>query len=268
MEENNRKGPGAFYAIIGIATLAVAVIGATFAFFSANATAQIPEGSTAAAGGVDLKVTPVTNTNTNLVPLNLRLNDTNGVDTVDQFAPAMEKGCVDENGNNVCQVYRIVVTNKSTTSSIQIRGTLELTSDASNMYWRLIGGEDDGAENPKLTSGSVVDYSSDIIATEEGGLGYLTVGGNSKASLNGTIGTGKDVSSHTLGYGSVDGDNTVTYYVVIWLEEMGTAQEGGDGQTYADAGKFFSGEVFFSAVDANGNNTGITASFTQTGGTD
>ena len=258
MEENKRKGPGIFYAVVGVATLVVAIIGATFAFFSANASAQIPEGSTAAAGGVDLKVTPVTNTNTNLVPLNLRLNDTAGVDKVDQFAPAMEKGCVDENGNNVCQVYRIVVSNKSTTSSIQIRGTLKLTSDASNMYWRLIDAEDNGTT---MTSGSKVAYSTDIKATDAGATGDLTVGGNSKATLNGTIGTGPAVSSHTLGYTSAD--NSATYYVVIWLEEMGTAQEGGDGQTSADAGKTFSGSVLFSAVDANGNNTGITASFKQ-----
>ena len=34
MEDNNRKGPGVFYAVVGVATLGVAIIGATFAFFS------------------------------------------------------------------------------------------------------------------------------------------------------------------------------------------------------------------------------------------
>ena len=37
MEENNRKGPGVFYAVVGVATLVVAIIGATFAYFSAQA---------------------------------------------------------------------------------------------------------------------------------------------------------------------------------------------------------------------------------------
>ena len=40
MEENNRKGPGVFYAVMGVATLVVAIIGATFAYFSAAATAE------------------------------------------------------------------------------------------------------------------------------------------------------------------------------------------------------------------------------------
>ena len=251
MEEHNRKGPGTFYAVLGVATLLVAIVGATFAFFSANASADIPEGTIAAAGGVDLEVTPITNTNTNLVPLNLRLEDTDGVDTVDQFGSAMTAKCIDENGNNVCQVYRIVVTNKSTTSTISVRGQLTLTSGAKNVYWRLIGATDDGAETPAMLTGSTVEYSTDVLATAEGGMGNLTVGGNS-VNPAGETGTGKDVASHTLGANA-----SATYYVVIWLEEMGKAQENDD------ASKTFNGSVFFSAVDANGNNTGITASFTQ-----
>ena len=33
--EENRKGTGVFYAVVGVATLVVAIIGATFAYFSA-----------------------------------------------------------------------------------------------------------------------------------------------------------------------------------------------------------------------------------------
>ena len=38
MEE--KKGQGTLYLVIGIATLVVAIIGATFAYFSAQATAE------------------------------------------------------------------------------------------------------------------------------------------------------------------------------------------------------------------------------------
>jgi len=34
----NNKGRGIFYGVIGVATLVVAIIGATFAYFSAQAT--------------------------------------------------------------------------------------------------------------------------------------------------------------------------------------------------------------------------------------
>ena len=248
MEENNRKGPGIFYAVTGVATLVVAIIGATFAFFSANATASIPQGTTAEAGGVELTVKEITNSNSNLVPLNLRPNDTKDVDVKDQFGPAMAAKCIDENGNNVCVVYRIIVKNKSTQSTISVRGHLTLTSTAKNVYWRLISATE---SSDTMTGGSKVDYSTDILATSTGGKGFLTVGGNS-VSQTGVQGSGPEVASHTL-----EATQSATYYVVIWLEELGKPQEDDDAK------KNFSGTVFFSAVDAAGNDTGITASFTQ-----
>lgn len=245
MEENNRKGPGIFYAVVGVATLVVAIIGATFAFFSAQAADSSISGTTASAGGINLVVTKVTDTNSNLIPLNLRTGDTAGKDTVDQFANAMAGKCIDSNGNNVCQIYRIVVSNKSTTSTIQIRGTLTLTSTATNMYWRLINVTE--GTGGVMTAGAKVDYSTDIKATVAGAVGNITVAGNSG-------GTGTGVASKSLGYTSTD--NSATYYVVVWLEEMGTAQE------TSDAGKTYDGVVAFEAVDAQGNSSGITASFT------
>lgn len=41
MMEENKKGANTLYAVIGIATLVVAIIGATFAYFSA--TAKMPK---------------------------------------------------------------------------------------------------------------------------------------------------------------------------------------------------------------------------------
>ena len=251
MGENKKNNSGIFYAIIGITTLVIAIVGATFAFFSASNTATIAEGTTAEAGGVQVQVKPLTSTNNNLIPLNLITGQTAGVDTQDQFEPAMDANCVDENGNNVCQVYRIVVTNQSSTSTISVRGQLTLTSTAANMYWRLISATDNGADTPVMTGGAKVGYSTDVLATSTGGLGYLTVGGNSR-DQNGSLGTGTAVASHTLAKGA-----SATYYVVIWLEETGKPQES------TDAKKTFSGTVFFSAVDAEGKNTGITASFKQ-----
>lgn len=249
MDENNKRGSGVFYAVIGVATLVVAIIGATFAYFSASATNNSDiTGGTASAGGIDLIVKPITSTNTNLIPLNLRVGDTAGKDTVDQFAPAMAGKCVDANGNNVCQVYKITVTNKSTTSTVQVRGTLKLTSTATNMYWRLIDATTTGTDDaPAFATGTKVDYSTDVQATAAGGVGNLTVGGNSGS-------TGADAASKSLGFTA--SDNNATYYVVVWLEETGAAQE------TADAAKTFSGEVTFNAVDATGNASGITASFT------
>ena len=248
MEENNRKGPGVFYAVVGVATLVVAIIGATFAYFSAERNATLPGGTIASAGGVDLQVTKITDTSSNLIPLNLINSNGNEPGFKDQFVDALraDKGgvCKDSNGNNVCVAYRIVVTNQSTTSNIQVRGTLKLTSTAQNVHWRLINANVDG---DTMTGGSKFTGAIDTNATSTGTPVSLTVGAD-----------GFTAASKTLGYTA--GTNSDTYYVLVWLEETGSSQGGVDASTDQTV-RGFEGEVYFSAVDAQGNYTGITASF-------
>ncbi len=238
--EENRKGPGVFYAVVGVATLVVAIIGATFAYFSASAANnEAITGNTAEAGGVELTITPVTTTGTNMLPLNL-MDNTKATDpasgAADQFADALgaTKGasCKDSNGNNVCQVYSITVKNKSTTSTVQVRGTLNLASEATNMKWQLL---ETGTSTARADFATVVD---------KGVTGNVTVGGNTGA-------TGAAAASQNLA-----AEASATYYVLVWLEETGTAQE------TADASKSFTGTVTFNAVDASGKTSGLTASFT------
>ena len=238
--EENRKGPGVFYAVVGVATLVVAIIGATFAYFSATAANnEAITGNTAEAGGVELTITPVTNTGTNMLPLNL-MDNTKATDpatgAADQFADALgaTKGasCKDSNGNNVCQVYSITVKNKSKTSTVQVRGTLNLASEATNMKWQLL---ETGTSTARADFATVVD---------KGVTGDVTVGGNTGA-------TGKAAASQNLA-----AEASATYYVLVWLEETGAAQE------TADASKSFTGTVTFNAVDASGKTSGLTASFT------
>ena len=243
--EENRKGPGIFYAVVGVATLVVAIIGATFAYFSATATSKEGDiqGTTAEAAGMSLVVTKVTDTNLNLIPLNLHTGDTDGVDTVDQYKPAMAGECKDANENNVCQVYKIALTNNSTTSTIQVRGTLTLNSDATNMKWQLLGINAVDSVITGLTAPAAFATTVGV-----GTAGDLTVAGNATD----TLGTGPAAANKSLAAGA-----SAYYYVVVWVEEMGKAQE------TADAKKNYSGTVNFSAVTAAGTNTGVTATFTE-----
>lgn len=128
MEENNRKGPGIFYAVMGVATLVVAIIGATFAFFSA--TADVEGEITGEAATVDLSVV-ITKESTDatgkLVPQ---------LDTTIQTAVTGSEGksCVDGSGNTVCQVYSIAITNGGT-SAIDVTANLAFTGTYKNLKW-------------------------------------------------------------------------------------------------------------------------------------
>ena len=50
---DNKNGQGIFYGVIGVATLVVAIVGATFSFFSATANSNI-DALTAAGSNVTL----------------------------------------------------------------------------------------------------------------------------------------------------------------------------------------------------------------------
>lgn len=191
MEENNRKGPGVFYAVMGVATLVVAIIGATFAFFSATFE---PEGTIGGqtGAGIDVALTITEKTaiaDNKLIPLD---NET-------QMATALSKNCIDSNNNSVCKVYEIALKNESATA-VTAKGTLTLSATRgeqavtdSNMKWKII---------PSATGNAEVD----------------------------PIGTGVAGNLHTaeLGDPLVALTGAQTYYVVVWLEEAGNQNDAKD----------------------------------------
>jgi hypothetical protein len=236
MEENNRKGPGVFYAVVGVATLVVAIIGATFAYFSASTdNSEDPiTGSIAEAGGISLKVDSLTNTGADMIPLNL-------IDGTSQLTPAMSGKCVDDNGNHVCDVYKITLTNDSKSASIDIRGEMKLTSESVNLKWQLLNVTDEDFAAEAFGDAAMADAIA-VNAT-----------GQLVRPFNDTYDNTTEQSARTkLGAGLSE-----DFYVLIWLEETGDKQE------LDDAGEGFTGLVTFNAVDATGTSSGITASFRQ-----
>ena len=224
MEENNRKGTGVFYAVVGVATLVVAIIGATFAYFSATATnSDAIVGGTATGNNIALAVTPiapVTEGRTeNMIPM---LED----NLQDGLTGTGGKSCIDSNGNTVCQVYKVTVTNNGTTA-VKLDATLNLetakgtgTGDGTNMKWQLI-------EN----------------ATTEGTVGTMKPQGTAALFAD-------DLSLAASG--------TKDYYIVVWLLETNGPQDS------IDAGINYTGTVTVNAVGADGTSTsGLTASFSS-----
>ena len=282
--EENKKGMNVLYPVLGVATLVVAIVGATFAYFSAQQTAELPGGTIAEAAGLVLEVKSVTynpttlvTTNSNIVPLNLRLGDTEGVDTVDQFDLAMTNKCVDSLGNHICEVYKISVKNQSATNTLQVQGKMNLTSNATNMHWMVISatsaetsgkiGEGEGAETvtyEQITTAKRISAEEDANINSKGVDAPITI----------VVATGAEGALSTTNTGTnvrLAGGATETFYVVVWLEEMGTKQEDQDatgnyGTADAEGNKeyverTYSGLVTFDAVDEDGHPSGVTATF-------
>ena len=184
--EENRKGPGVFYAVVGVATLVVAIIGATFAYFSASTTNNTDvTGSTASGASLSMAITRVSDAGTaaNMIPM-LTADLQKGV------TGTSLKSCVDANGNTVCQVYKITVTNGSADIGINVKGTMNLASTGQNMKWEV------------LADAKTVKADGTVVA--QGTEGVI-------------------VANQALAKsGSQD------FYLVVWLEETNEAQDADD----------------------------------------
>ena len=143
MEEENRKGPGIFYAVVGVATLVVAIIGATFAYFSASATGGTGAitGQTADVGATALSVSTTKFTwsdagvsNTNLVPAVIDEDTISGNATADgvSVATALTNKCVSDSYTG-CHVWKIVVSSTETIDTADVLLDLSVTpTDTTN----------------------------------------------------------------------------------------------------------------------------------------
>lgn len=189
--ENN--GRGIFYGVIGVATLIVAIIGATFAYFSASATNNSDvSGATASGASLAIAISKVSATGTekNMVPM-LSTDLQKGVTGV------ADKGgsCKDANGNTVCEVFKVTVSNGSADIGLNVKGTMNLASTATNMKWQV------------LTNATTVNTSATTFS--QGDEGVITANQALTAS------------------GSYD------FYLVVWLDEINDAQDAVDaGKTF------------------------------------
>ncbi len=209
--ENNNNGKGIFYGVIGVATLVVAIIGATFAYFTATDTDNTTITGQASTSGLSLTVTKVSNDATGpLVPL-----ASDALQTA--LTGSGSKSCVDANGNAACQVYSITVTNDGDTTAA-VTGNINLAAN----------GETSKFDNLKWVQ-----------------LSDATTADNTKTA----VGTGSQtlVTSESLASGGAK-----TYYIAVYIDETGEAQNATDKGT-------FTGTVTFNAA---GGTAGVTATFT------
>ena len=188
--EENRKGTGVFYAVVGVATLVVAIIGATFAYFSASKEVTDVVKGDAATAGLSLTVTKVsTDATGGLVPIAESLLDK----ALDGDTATGNKMCLDKDGNTVCQVYKIVVKNDGTATAT-FDGTLNLTATTyTNLKWANVN-KDAGLAGDAAVPDSV---GTNLVASS--------------------------VSQITKGETYAAGA-TKTYYVMIYINETNASQ--------------------------------------------
>lgn len=135
MNENN-NGRGLFYGVIGVATLIVAIIGATFAYFSVNA--SITNNSDIAGSTVDVSETTITGTLTRVTPSTVSMVPLKTADLQKGITGEGGQQCIDANGAKVCDIYTLTINNTSK-APVSLAGKLTITAtDMADLRWSLL----------------------------------------------------------------------------------------------------------------------------------
>ena len=231
----NSKGRGIFLGVVSVATLIVAIIGATFAWFSASVgSGENDVNLTAYQFDADLTVERVFPTDKNaskkIIPFVpdkvLREGQGDQTNNMNYALNEAKDRCVDSSGYLVCSLYKITVTNNGS-DAIELDGTVTTIETTPPTE-----------KGTTLTNG---DLKAQIISYADGK--YTYTHNLSKAlALPNTDGSGKLIMDPaTLTVGATPGANTAELYVLVWLNDSTENQSTMMGASYK-------GQFIFSAV--------------------
>lgn len=232
----NSKGRGIFLGVVSVATLIVAIIGATFAWFSASVGSGENDVNLTAYQ-FDAKLTvervfPTTeNASKKIIPFVpdkvLREGQGDQTNNMNYALNEATDKCVDSSGYLVCSLYKITVTNNGS-DAIELDGsvtTMETTPTETGTTMTANG-----------------DLKAQIISYAEGKYTYTHNLSKALALPNTVSGSGKLIMDPaTLTVGATPGANTAELYVLVWLNDSAENQSTMMGASYK-------GQFIFSAV--------------------
>lgn len=240
----NRKGNGIFLGIVSMATLIVAIIGATFAYFSASTESNEGAiGVTAYEFKLTLNVTPVypgvdATETASLIPLNPttvieNAPEPNNTNLLYALNEAKTK-CIDDSGMQVCALYKVEIINKAG-NSVELKGILRTTTNNAST-------EDGRVPFENLMYQAVTGSPTDNSLKLSG----LPV--PIKSAILGEI----DIASVIVPAAKLDNQGNVTEngigvtYVLVYLNDSGEDQS-------EEMGASYTGQLVYTSADGLGN---------------
>lgn len=238
----NSKGRGIFLGVVSVATLIVAIIGATFAWFSASVSSgENDVNLTAYQFDANLTVERVfptaENASKKIIPFVpdkvLREGLENETNNMNYALNEATNKCVDSSGYLVCSLYKITVTNNGS-DAIELDGTVTTIETTPT------------ETGTTLTANG--DLKAQIISYAEGKYTYTHNLSKALALPNTVGGSGKLIMDKaTLTVGATPGANTAELYVLVWLNDSNENQSSMMGASYK-------GQFIFSAVGMGAGN--------------
>lgn len=238
----NSKGRGIFLGVVSVATLIVAIIGATFAWFSASVgSGENDVNLTAYQFDAELTVDRVFPTDENaskkIIPFVpdkvLREGQGDATNNMNYALNEATDKCVDSSGYLVCSLYKITVTNNGS-DAIELDGTVTTMETTPT------------ETGTTLTANG--DLKAQVISYAEGKYTYTHNLSKALALPNTVSGSEKLIMDPaTLTVGATPGANTAELYVLVWLNDTTENQSSMMGASYK-------GQFIFSAVGMGAGN--------------
>ena len=201
MNENN-NGRGLFYGVIGVATLIVAIIGATFAYFSVSA--NIANNSDIAGSTVELSDTTIAGTLTRVTPSTVSMVPLKTEELQRGITGEGGQKCIDENGAKVCDIYTLTINNTSN-APVSLAGNLNITAtDMADLRWSLLESPDSATGATAKAVSDTVIVANEVLAAKTGTKTYHFVIWFNETELNQNTQAGKSYTG-TVAFSAANG---------------------------------------------------------------
>ena len=204
----NKNGRGIFLGVVSVATLIVAIIGATFAYFSAatNSAENAVAVTSGEAPGLGFEASASNVAGVNLIP------STENIATYAAVLKTSDK-CIDDNSNHVCGIYEFTITNQSTTAAQEV--TTTLTTNTLTNFTHL---------SYKVFKGSLSDTATSYANTTALYGATPLIAKKLVPTVDGT---------DTIERFVIPANSSVTYTIILWLDETNESQNNEASGIYA-----------------------------------
>jgi len=266
----NGRGSGIFFGIVSIATLIVAIIGATFAYFSASITSDPNAVGAGAYEFVNASIQveqfyPVASANADgLIPLDYDAEIPGAPEEYNtnlKYALNLaEEKCIDDYGYQVCVVFKVTVLN-SGRQTIDLAGKLKTTRNEqspnrdnstpfSNLAYHAI----------KINEDESIDLIGEAVPLSSEPSTAITVG--SEIEISGlSVGPAREEYSEEEGK-NVTVPGTAVSYILLYLEDSKDA-EGKSQDQSGEMGAIYEGQLIYTSGAGNGSQ--LTGTFRVSG---
>lgn len=254
----NRRGSEIFLGVVGVTTLIVAIIGATFAYFSANASSN-NEAIAVQSTTVELgfKDDAPTGLKTNMIPSTFDIayfaafNET-WINKGTFADGSSGKGkCLDDLSREICSTYEFWIGNPSDSTPMEIVGQINVVvNEFGNLKYAIYDEAGTKKEEGVFPESGAVELDN---------LAQTLTYNENVASKEGVTFNSEDPTTYNPLLDMSDAANAgketnVRHYkMLIWINETGSNQK------EEDAGKMFTAGISFSTGGDSGGVTGMIA---------